>query len=207
MANLDLYKLIKEIVTTVTGVPKVILSNPNAPSPSGEYCAISVTQTTRQRSQPAVIMSNVDQPSGGINWVGVNHRVSRNCQTDVSINFYRGSAHEYARKVFGANKRPDISALLLTNNVGWLRSGTVNNLNALQSENWESRAQLSVTLMYSEIDDVVTNGIYKVPIQIENEKGEIILEDVSSTPVGLDYEGYGDAEYGTDQYEPDELIP
>lgn len=180
MTNLEIYKIVREIVLQVTGVPNVIRSNPNAPSPDGEYCAISVTQTTRQRSEPAVRMKNTPQAGG---YIGVRHELVANCETDVSINFYRGNAHEYARKMFGANKLPSISELLYRKEVRWLKSSAVNNLNALQSENWESRAQLSVTMMYKEISFEDTNAIYKVPIQIQDENGDVIVEDISITPV------------------------
>lgn len=180
MTNLEIYKIVREIVLQVTGVPNVIRSNPNAPSPDGEYCAISVTQTTRQRSEPAVRMKNIPQAGG---YIGVRHELVANCETDVSINFYRGNAHEYARKMFGANKLPSISELLYRKEVRWLKSSAVNNLNALQSENWESRAQLSVTMMYKEISFEDTNAIYKVPIQIQDENGDVIVEDISITPV------------------------
>lgn len=183
MTNLEIYKVVREIVLQVTGVPTVIRSNPNAPSPDGEYCAVSVTQTTRQRSEPAVRMTNVPQTEGSIEWIGVRHELIANCETDVSINFYRGAAHEYARKLFGANKLPSISELLYRKEIRWLKSSPVNNLNALQSENWESRAQLSITMMYKEISYEDTNAIYKVPIELQNEKGEVIAEDISSTPV------------------------
>lgn len=177
MTNLEIYKIVREIILQVTGVPTVIRSNPNAPSPDGEYCAVSVTQPTSQRSEPAVRMSNIQQPDG---WTGVRHELVANCETDVSINFYRGNAHEYARKLFGANKLPSVSELLYRKEVRWLKSSAVNNLNALQSENWESRAQISVTMMYKEVSYEDTNAIYKVPIQIQDEKGNVIVDDVTS---------------------------
>ena len=179
MTNLEIYKVIRSVVIAVTGVPTVIRSNPNAPSPSGDYCAISVSQPVRQRGQANITKSNVNQTGG---WVGVTHDVKPQLIVDASLNFYRGSAHEYARKVFQANKRPDIQELLFKNKIGWNGSQPVNNLNAIQSENWENRAQVTVRLMFEDTTTIDTNAIYKVGVIVEDESGNELENIEIDTP-------------------------
>lgn len=61
-----------------------------------------------------------------------------------SVNFYRGNALAYARKLHQCNKRPDVSMMLFKSGIGWGGTDAVNNLTALQAANWEPRAQVTV---------------------------------------------------------------
>jgi hypothetical protein len=182
MLNLDIYKVLREIILTVTGCPVVIRSNPNAPSPDGEYCAVSVSQPVTQRGQAIVRTKNtapVTSPIGDV--VDVEFDVRSQLIMSASCNFYRGEAHQYARQLFQANKRPDIQALLFTNKIGWNGCEPVNNLNALQSEDWENRAQVTVRLMFEDSSVIDNNAIYSASATVENEDGDILEEfDIES---------------------------
>lgn len=179
MTNLEIYKIVRELVLVVTGVPTVIKSNPNAPSPDGEYCAISITQPVSQRGQANTKTKTIVQPGG---WDGVGFDIRTQLEIDASLNFYRGNAHEYARALPQANKRPDIQELLFKNNVGWNKTSAINNLNALQSENWENRAQIVLTLMFEGSSEVDTNGIYKVGIDVFDENDNLLESVGVDTP-------------------------
>ena len=149
MTNLELYKIMRQVVLMATNCPVVIKENPNAPSPDGEYCAISATQAKNQRGQANIKRKNTDEVSSPIgDVVNVNHDVRSQIVADISINFYRGDAHDYAMDLLQANKLPNVQEFLFTNKVGWNSAGPINNLDFLQSENWESRAQLTIKVMY-----------------------------------------------------------
>ena len=169
MDNLELYKLARQIVLTATDCPVAVKSNQNKPSPDGEYCAISTTGSKRQRGQAVVRRSNtevVTSPIGDVTDLG--HAVSAQVIADVTINFYRGEANYYASQLFQANKRPDIQELLFKAKVGWNGAAPINNLTALQSENWETRAQIVIRLTYEQTSSVVTNAIYQIPVDVED---------------------------------------
>ena len=80
MTNLEIYKIVRELVLVVTGVPTVIKSNPNAPSPDGEYCAISITQPVSQRGQANTKTKTIVQPGG---WDGVGFDIRTQLEIDA----------------------------------------------------------------------------------------------------------------------------
>jgi hypothetical protein len=113
----------------------------------------------------------------------LNHGISSQIIADVTINFYRGDANDYAAQLFQANKRPDIQELLFRAKVGWNGASPINNLTALQSENWETRAQIVIRLTYEQLQTVTTNAIYQIPVQIEEfDSGDVIIDTLIKLP-------------------------
>jgi hypothetical protein len=168
MTNDELFDIMRPIILTVTGVPEVILANPNAPAPSGPYAAVQPQQVITEQGQANVRRSNVT----GQESITVDVRAQIMCE--CSINFYRGDTRTMAGKLKQSNKRPDVSATLFKNKLGWNRTGPVNNLTALQSNNFESRAQITIFLMYETTDPVVINSIEQVAWEVQNEKAEVL---------------------------------
>lgn len=184
MDNLELYKLMREIVLLATNCPVAIDANPNDTAPSGEYCAIETKGAKRQRGQAIIRESNTELVTSPIGDVyDIDHGISSQVIADVTINFYRGDANAYAEQLFQANKRPDIQEKLFRAKVGWNGTTPINNLTALQSENWETRAQIVVRLAYEQLSTVTTNAIYQVPISINDfDSDKIIVETTLTTP-------------------------
>ena len=171
MTNLELFDIMRQIVMTVTGVPEVILANPNAPAPNGEYASIKPKQSISQRGQVNIYRKTSVTP------LSQDEEVRAQVIAECSINFYRGdSARDRAERLLQCNKRSDISALLFRNGLGWNREGPVNDLDALQSNNWEQRAQISIFVMYETRDPIVINSIESVEYEVQNEKAEVILD-------------------------------
>lgn len=169
----QLFDVIRQIILTVTGVPECILADPNAPSPKGVYASVEPMLSVRQRGQANIHRSDtapVTSPIGPVNnsIVDVRAQVIVNC----SVNFYRGDARNNASKLFQCNKRPDISALLFQNGIGWNGTDQINDLTALQSNRKEQRSQVTLRLMYELSDPVEINAIYSVQIITENEDGD-----------------------------------
>lgn len=187
MTDNELYDLVHSIVTTVTGFANdhVIPADDNEESPDNEYASIKIGASRGQRGQANISKSNtalVASPIGQVR--DVNHDIKAQLTVDVSINFYRGNALGNAANLFQANKRPDISELLFTANVGWRNANPINNLTALQSKEQEERSQITITLMYEQIQSVITNAIYQVDIIAENENGDTIQTETVNAPVG-----------------------
>ena len=187
MTDDDLYDLVHSIVTAVTGLANdhVIPADDNEESPDNSYASIKIGSSRGQRGQANISKSNtalVASPIGQVR--DVNHDIKAQITVDVSINFYRGNALENAVNMFQANKLPNISALLFAANVGWRNANPINDLTALQSREQEERSQITITLMYEQIQSVITNAIYQVEIIAENENGDTLQTETVSSPVG-----------------------
>jgi hypothetical protein len=163
-----IFDAMRPIILAATGIPECLKTEPNAPAPSGEYCTVSVYSNISQRGQAIVYKEN--QAGALININAVPQAVS-----EVSINFYRGDAVEYAARILQANKRPSVSEALYAASLGWQRAGPINKLTALQGPRFESRAQVSIFLWHEVIFPETAedaNTIEQVPYTIRGLPGE-----------------------------------
>lgn len=61
--------------------------------------------------------------------------------------------------------------MLLRAELGWLDTSQVNDLTAIQSANWEQRAQINIRIMYTSESRSLINNILTVDYTMEDEKG------------------------------------
>lgn len=167
MTNEQLFAILRPILMIVTGVPECILADQNAESPTGEYASIRPRQSVSERGQANV--TTVDKV-GDLVTTDVRSQIIASC----SINFYRGDAMARAERLKQCHKRPDVSMSLFLAGVGWLDASTVNNLTALQSSNWEQRAQVTVRVMYEVSDVSDVNNILSTQVILENENAQVL---------------------------------
>lgn len=167
MTNSEIFAILRPIIMRVTGVPECVLADPNAPSPSGPYCAVRPRQGIRERGQANIHTSDIP---GEMVRTDVRAQVIASCD----VNFYRGEAQMYAERLMQCNKRPDISMELFKAKIGWGGTDAINNLTALQSANYEQRAQITIRLMYevSDISDI--NNILSASIVVSDEKANTL---------------------------------
>ena len=66
--------------------------------------------------------------------------------------------------------------------LGWRGTDAVNNLTALQSNNYEQRAQINIYLYYESFDVDEINTIENVPIAVQYEDGTTITTIDVVTP-------------------------
>ena len=169
MTEEELFDTLRPIILTVTGVPECILADPNARAPDGDYAAVRPKKAVGQRGQ-----SNVKLVNKPLSPIDLDTSVKRQVVTEMSIQFYRGGALDYAPKLIDANKRSDISEILFKAKVGWRNVGPVNNLTALQSDSQEPRSQISIFLMYEETDEFSVNSIERVRVDTEYSDGTLV---------------------------------
>ena len=167
MTNSEIFAVLRPIIMRVTGVPECILADPNAPAPNGAYCSVRPRQGIRERGQANVYNRNVP---GNFVRTEVRAQIIATCD----INFYRGNAQEYAEKLMQCNKRPDVSMDLFKAKLGWGGTDAINNLTALQSANYEQRAQITVRLMYETSDIVDINNILSASVAVSDENANIL---------------------------------
>lgn len=177
MTRSNLFDILYPLIKTVTGLTQVILADePGAPAPVGPYAAIEPFSGFTERGQ-AEQRHTLYQRNG---YRDVQTTITRKIIVEVSCNFYRGDARYTAMKLKEMIKRPDVYQALMTANVGWQRTGPVNNLTALQNDVMEQRAQISLFLMFDEVDMMIVNGINSVPIAIQDEKRNVIAQSVQT---------------------------
>lgn len=172
-----LFTVLHEVVRLATGLPgnRIIEADNNRHAPKGEYCAIKISRAARERGRAFQTFTNSDPVSSPIGEVNdVVQNIGQQMLQEVSFNFYRGNAHDYARKMLAADVRFDVSDLLMTNSVGIMGRTGVNDLTALQSGNKEPRAELSLTVASVDVQTVTVNGIYSATVSVENESGQVL---------------------------------
>lgn len=175
MNRLELFKILQPIVKSVTGVSTVILANQTQsdgtgiPSPSGEYITIEPKQSVAQRGQANIYRANSTTP------LSLDVDVRAQIIVEADINVYRGvDAISRVSRLQECNKRPDVSAALRVNKLGWQRVSAPNNLTRMQSGNPEQRAQCYVYLYYETTDEVTINSIESASYAIEYEDGTVV---------------------------------
>ena len=158
-----IFAAVRDIILATTGIPECLLSEPNAPAPSGEYCTVSISSNVAQRGQ-AIVREALESPGS------MSVDVAPQAITEASVNFYRGNAGDRAQRLLQANKLPSVSAMLFHAGLGWQRAGPVNKITGLQAASFESRAQVSIFLLHevrfldSEPESV--NTIEQAPLQV-----------------------------------------
>lgn len=175
MTDKELFQILRPHIIRVTGVPECILADPNAPSPRGEYCSVRPRQHVSERGQANIIETN--RP-GNLVRTEVLSQIVASCD----VNFYRGEALRRAELLKECHKRPDVAWDLFRHKIGWGGTDSVNNLTALQSSNWEQRAQITIKLWYETSDIVDINNILSVSVTVEDEK----QHQLQSVDVNLD---------------------
>lgn len=169
MTELELYSIIQPIVKDITGVPTVIMADPNKPAPQGLYAAIRVFNSVTMRGTVQRRRENGVDPQ---TVTDINKRVMR---TTASIQFYRKGAIEACERLIGCQFRTDVMAVLLKANVGWFGNGPLNNLNFLVSGNIEERAQIDIYLGYTSDNPYTLNSIERVPFSVQDEKADTLV--------------------------------
>ena len=175
MNRLELFNILRPIVTLVTGLDNVILTQQTSddgagiPSPSGEYITIEPKQSVTQRGQANIIKTN--STSGE----AVDYDVRAQVTVEASINVFRGvDAISRIETLLQCNKRPDVRAMLQSGNVGWQRTSAPNNLTGLQSGNPEQRAQLYIYLYYETSSLAAVDAIESASVEVQNSEAEVL---------------------------------
>ena len=185
MTNNELFAIVRQIVMLVTELPdgKVIIRDPNAPAPQGEYCSVDVNGSSRRYSKGGYRTKNIGPVSSPIGDVyDIEQTVTQHVLRDVSLNFYRGQANDRAVSMLGASKRFDVHELLIRNKLGLINTGPVNDLTALQSNQFETRAELTITIGSLETQVVTGQSIYQSDVAVENESGNQIAAQTIASP-------------------------
>lgn len=173
MTRQELFEIIRPMIVTATGVPECILADPNAPSPDGEYAVIELLPIT-QVGQGGQKYDEIDAVDGNPDFKDLEVTIRQSQEIQVSVNFYRGAARDYAPRLMQAANIPSINESLIRHRLGWMRTGPVNNLTALNQGNYEPRAQIDIFIRRMDEIKSTVQQIYSAAYEAENENGDTI---------------------------------
>ena len=176
MTREELFDILRPIIIAKTGVPECILADPNAPSPKGDYASIEPFSNIVEIGTGGQTQKEIDSADGNPNFKDIELTVKSSQEVQVSINFYRGNARDYAVKVNQIDKFPSVHEAMLINGLGWMRTGAVNNLTTLNQGNYEPRAQVDVFLRRMERATETVQSIYVVSGQAQDQYGNVLGE-------------------------------
>lgn len=171
MTNREVYKAVRAIVMKVTGLSQVYLADQPEMAPSGDYATIRVAQAY----QPTAI--------GGTKTTynkedrSVTTEVFCPVRYDVHVNFYRGTAMDYAQSLVNCSRLPSVHETLLRNKLAWGGTDPVQNLTALQSAQQEERAVIVIHLIGEKRLTETVNSIEATSITVEDEKTNVLGKD------------------------------
>lgn len=173
MTREELFDIMRPIVIDVTGVPECILDDQNYQAPSGEYCTIEPYSNLKRVGRGTVEDEEVASEDGE-DYYDIKETVTTLMEARVSVNFFRGSARDYADSLMFCDERSDVHETLYTNSLGWMRTDAVNNLTALNSGRYEPRSQINIYIQFEQVQTNTVQQIYQVDFEIENEDGDVI---------------------------------
>jgi len=141
----DIYELLIQYIKNATGNPslKVIVGNQRSGEPSGEYCTILML------SNSSVGLGSTEEVVDESNPSLMIRKESSTYEMQVSVQFHRGMAHEYARKLMHFPNTELSYYLLAGTNVAVVAPNSYRNLDDPLNDGWVPRSQLDLTLRSS----------------------------------------------------------
>ncbi len=154
MTSEEVFSILREVILSVTGVEECIQANPNGQAPKGEYASVMVSDQVVPQSRGSVYQK-VDEEAGTM-----EYKTKYPAVRQVTVNFWRGKAIDRATKLTRIHYLPAISDHFLAAGIGISEVSSVQNLTALQSNQMEERAAVTMSVVtMEEVSETV--GIIK----------------------------------------------
>lgn len=161
MNKTDIYIFIQEVVKELTNLDIVIMADPNAPSPTSTYCSVYISNTADKIAAP--IIDNkyiVDDEQIELSYL----QLIRN---EVVLNFYGKDSLDNASKLYNSLYTEYVKLKSYQKNIYINSIGSIINLTALQSNNFEERAKMSIFVEYMVGMKEIVNSIEKFEINVK----------------------------------------
>lgn len=172
MTREELFVILRPAVLS-TGVPECILADPNEDAPDGEYASVELFPIS-EIGQGGQSWKEIDSVDENQDYKDLEITIKQSQEIQVSVNFYRGNARDYAPKLMQAVYIPSINESMIVNKLGWMRTGPVNNLTALNQAVYEPRAQVDIFIRRMDTITSTVQAIYHVTAEAQNKDGDII---------------------------------
>lgn len=167
----DIYKVVSQIVRTVTQVKTCVRANDTAEAPKGDYCSILVSESIDPTAKGEK-RRKTDKDG-----LTVTTTVVIPVIYQITCNFYRNGAISKATQMIHCFRLPTINNALYLAGLGWLGSDPVQNLTDLQSGAMEERAAIVIRLVGEVEQSDTVNTIQKVPVRVLDEKDNELFKD------------------------------
>ena len=162
-----IFSAIRPIILRTTGVPECVLANSNKIAVRGEYATVLIAQDTQH------------------GWGTIERKLSDDGRDititnkytvtyDLTVNFFRGNAIERASKLMRIQYLPLVSDELLSKGFSIINCSNVMNLTALQSQSFEERSSITLTLATKENVSETVGRILSCGCTVKDEKDKIL---------------------------------
>lgn len=169
MTKLELFHFFRPLLIRVTGVPEIILADPNAPAPQGSYGALRIDDHSRQFGQAIQRQVVTDKKT-------IVTEIDRQLVRSMTINFYRTGALEYAHKIAEFQKFPSVIDEMKRKRIGVDYVGPVQNLTTLFAGVHEERTSVNIDVWHNSVITDEVNTIEHANLTIEDEKARKIAQ-------------------------------
>lgn len=167
----DIEDALYEWVFGITNV-KTIFAHPNAPRPKGQpYILIHIVQNV------PVGIAESEYTLLGDNSIDIDH--SNVEDIFVSINTYRGNAHQLATKLKDSLARVTVTDQLFSAGLGYSRASFVQDIPEEINKRWEERAQFDCFFFTRSLDEENIETIQKIEITNELDGTTTVVEKPS----------------------------
>lgn len=166
----ELFSVLRRIIMRVTGVPECVYANGNGIMPTGEYATLLIAQSGSPQSM-GYIKQKVSQDGRDVTTTNV-YPVS----WEVTVNFWRGKAFERASKLLRMQNLPLVTDELNAAGIGLVDCSQVINLTALQSQSFEQRAVVTLTVTTTEEVSETVGVILFCKVGVQDESGNTLEE-------------------------------
>lgn len=152
-------KAIRDIISSIIGGGFTVIKakQPNAPRPPGPYADVDMISTIGIGWEQREFENNeLDED--------MMEHLEGMAEMGMSINFYRDSAEDNARKFRVALIRESTQEALAANGIGIVRRSDVREISKLLDATWEERAQMDLFINIIDTDADLVRSILTVDI-------------------------------------------
>lgn len=164
--RLELNRAVRALVAMATGIPAEFVSpqdqSLDIPAAPQVWATVKVTPFGSV-GQDEVKYANATSEQ-------VTEKVEGQRLCVASINIYRTGALDYADKLKSRVRLSNAVAHMQANNIGFIGFGPVNDLTAVEDEEWEERAQVDLQFYTSVSEDVLldTYGTFRFELNTDD---------------------------------------
>lgn len=171
-----------KLVHLITDLPpgQVIISDQDIPPefmPSGLFATVKVKN---DRTIGASHKEKLDSAPVHVDGLGeitdIIDITKRQAELQCSFEFNRKGANQYASSIQNACYREKVSAFLMINKMGWVRTGPINNLTEVRQAEYEESAQVDLFIYVEDVTSDNINRGYQVSFEALDENNNILAQ-------------------------------
>lgn len=176
MTSNDVFKVMSEVIRSITGVPVCVRANDRYQAPKGSYCSILVSEQVEPTAKGEKTRTT------SADGLTITETVTVPVTYRITAEFYRDKALERATALTQCYRLSSVNDKLFLADLGWLGSENVINLTDLQSGAMEERASITINLVGSISHSEVVRTILSVDVNVQDGQGNDLEQLEISIP-------------------------